>query len=398
MGANTERHEKTELNTKYVVLKLVFMKGVYYFGNQRQPWRFKKCINGKHVQRNFSTKKAAEDFARSFLAGQAAKGAEAVFFDRADKELLDEIRAICGDVNPLDAVKWWKAHWNPKMQEGATVRKAFEEFVEWLGQSGRSRGHVRNVGATGAKFCEAFGDRVPSTVQSDEILTWLLALPVSPKSKKNIRGDISSFFLWCKNAKGWVSVLPELDARLLPRVGKASVDVWTAEEAEAALRKIEREFPRCVPYFALRFFAGLRDSEARRMRWEWIDFKERTILVPGKICKTGEDWLILPQLLPDDASTVFAWLAPFREAKGALDVPGKSRGEALRKALLGGKKNVIRHTFCTMLANWNLDDAKTIWATRHTNVQTLREHYKGVNQPRAEVEKYFALRPTKAGR
>ena len=127
--------------------------------------------------------------------------------------------------------------WNPKMQEGATVRKAFEEFVEWLGQSGRSRGHVRNVGATGAKFCEAFGDRVPSTVQSDEILTWLLALPVSPKSKKNIRGDISSFFLWCKNAKGWVSVLPELDARLLPRVGKASVDVWTAEEAEAALRK-----------------------------------------------------------------------------------------------------------------------------------------------------------------
>ena len=369
------------------------MKCVYYFPNQKQPWRFKKLVKGKYIHKNFSTKKAAEEYARTFALKHGSKGAEAMFFDRADKELLDEIRTICGDVNPLDAVKWWKANWNPKMQDGTTVQQAFDEFIKWLESSGRSRGHIRNVSATGARFCAVFGDRLPSSLQSDEVVEWLLGLPISPKSKKNARGDISSFFLWCKSAKGLISVIPEVDARLLPRVEKASVDVWTVDEAEAALRRIEREFPECVPYFALRFFAGLRESEARQMRWEWINFQERTILVPGSICKTGDDWLILPNLLPENAKTVFAWLTPFRRDSGALDVPGKSQGETLRKQLLDGKKNVIRHTFATMLASYNLDDGKTIWATRHTNVQTLRNHYKGVNQKREDVMRYFNLLP-----
>lgn len=374
--------------------KSYVMKNIYYFPNQPRPWVFRKIVDKKLTHRNFHTKRDAENFARSFQEKQNKKGADAMFFDREDKKLLDEIRQICGDVNPLDAVKWWKAHWNPKMGEGATVTQAFEEFIQWLESTGRSKGHIRNVFATGIKFCAVFGDRAPSTVQADEILTWLLALPVSPKSKKNVRGDISSFFLWCKNAKGWVSVLPEVDARLLPRVEKVSVDVWSTDEAEAALRRIERDLPDCVPYFALRFFAGLRESEARQMRWEWINFDERTILVPGSICKTGDDWLILPNLLPENAKTVFAWLEPFRAASGALCVPRKSQGEVLRKQLLAGKKNVIRHTFATMLASYNLDDAKTIWATRHTNVQTLRNHYKGVNQKREDVVRYFNLMPT----
>lgn len=374
--------------------KSYVVKNVYYFPNQERPWVFRKIVDGKLTHRNFHTKRDAENFARSFSEKQNKKGSEAMFFDRADKELLEEIRKICGDVNPLDAVKWWKANWNPKMQCGTTVREAFEEFIKWLESSERSRGHIRNVSATGMRFCDVFGERTPSSLKADEIVGWLLGLPISPKSKKNARGDLSSFFLWCKSAKGLISVIPEVDARLLPRVERASVDVWTVDEAEAALRRIERELPRCVPYFALRFFAGLRESEARQMRWEWINFKERTILVPGSICKTGDDWLILPNLLPENAKTVFAWLEPFRRDSGALEVPGKSRGDTLRKQLLAGKKNVIRHTFATMLASYNLDDGKTIWATRHTNVQTLRNHYKGVNQPQEAVKRYFDLTPT----
>ena len=64
---------------------------------------FRKIVDGKLTHRNFHTKRDAENFARSFSEKQNKKGAEAMFFDRADKELLEEIRKICGDVNPLDA-------------------------------------------------------------------------------------------------------------------------------------------------------------------------------------------------------------------------------------------------------------------------------------------------------
>lgn len=97
--------------------KSYVMRNVYYFPNQERPWVFRKIVKGKLTHRKFKTKKLAENFAREFSVGQTEKGAEAMFFDRADKELLDEIRKICGDVNPLDAVKWWKANWNPKMQK-----------------------------------------------------------------------------------------------------------------------------------------------------------------------------------------------------------------------------------------------------------------------------------------
>lgn len=369
------------------------MKNVYHFPNQTRPWVFRKIVKGKVTHRCFKSKKRAEDFARDFLSKQSKKGAEAMFFDRADKELLDEIREICGDVNPLDAVKWWKANWRPEMGQKTTVREAFDEFLEWHKSTGHSPGHIRNVAATRTQFCEAFGDREPSSLQSNEIVEWLLSLSVSPKTMKNRRGDISSFFLWCKSAKGLISVIPEVDARLLPRVERASVVVWTIDEAEAALRLIEREYPKYLPYFALRFFVGLRESEARQMRWEWINFEERTILVPGRICKTRDDWLILPHLLPDNAKTVFAWLTPFRSDSGAFVSPSDKDGRELSRLLYGGKKNVIRHTFATMLASYNLDDGKTIWVTRHTNVQTLRKHYKGVNQPQSAVKRYFDLMP-----
>ena len=47
------------------------------------------------------------------------------------------------------------------------------------------------------------------------------------------------------------------------------------------MRFIEQSYPTLVPHYALRLFAGLRTSEARKMRWEWIDFEKRTILVPA---------------------------------------------------------------------------------------------------------------------
>lgn len=377
-------------------------KNIYFYaGRKERPYVFRKIVDGKLISRAFSTLAAAEAFAEDFRSRAARGGADGLFFDAEERAAWEKVKKICGEHDPVEAVRWWKEHWREEMRESPDVREAWAEFVGWLEGAGRSRGHVKNVTATGEKFAAAFGGRKPSALSGREILDWILKLPLSPKTKKNVRGDVASFFLWCRNAKGWAAEAPLLDARLLPKVERSRVEVWNCDEAEAALRIIERRFPRLVPYFALRFFAGLRESEARKMRWEWIDFRKRTIFVPGfhdgkRVCKTGDDWLILPNYLPEGAVTVFAWLKAYgADRRGEIRAPNWYAQECLSKALRA-PKNVIRHTFCTMLANWNMDDAKTIWATRHTNVQTLREHYKGVNQTREDVARYFALRPEKS--
>lgn len=101
------------------------MKNIIYLPNQPRPYRFRKTINKKIICRNFRTRADAEKFAKKFLATCGQEGSDALFFSREDKKLLAEIRRICGDTDPLEAVKWWKEHCTPRVQNSATTAKAF---------------------------------------------------------------------------------------------------------------------------------------------------------------------------------------------------------------------------------------------------------------------------------
>ena len=91
----------------------------------------------------------------------------------------------------------------------------------------------------------------------------------------------------------------EQDAKAVKALKKSSVEILSAAESEAILRGIEGSEPEFLPYYALRLFAGLRASEAGKMRWEWIDFEKKTIRVPGSAqCSAA--------YLRDDASCVDA--------------------------------------------------------------------------------------------
>ncbi len=156
------------------------------------------------------------------------------------------------------------------------------------------------------------------------------------------------------------------------------------------MRWIEQNAREFVPFYALRLFVGLRTAEAEKMRWEWIDFENHRITIPAHICKTRDAWIILPEFLPD---TVFHWLKPFYRKKGEIKFPYNRQANRVAKNC-GWKQNVMRHTFATMHVAFYHDEGKTILATRHSNIATLRSHYRGVNQTREDAQKFFALRPT----
>lgn len=368
-------------------------KNMYFFPNRkRQPWVFERRVDGRRVSRCFATREAMEAFAGAVSEGAPASSRASC----ADVELLRKIRAVCGDFDPLRAVLWWKRHYVEPVGDVPPADVAFDRFVEWLRETGRSATHLRTIERDGRKFRAYWRGRELSSVRGSELSDWLFShRDLSPRSLRNLWDSVRNFLSWCKSARRWILEVPSVDRRLFPRVQAARVEIWSCAEAEAALRWIEERHPRLVPFFALRLFAGLRTSEASKMRWEWIDFERRTIRVPAEICKTRDDWLILPQYLPDGGATVFAWLAAYRPfSRGRETVPSPCTKTQMRiSAACGWKTNVLRHTFATMLSSWNMDDGKTILATRHTNTRTLFMHYKGVNQPREEAERFFALRP-----
>ncbi len=371
-------------------------KNIYYYeGRKRQKYSFEKSIEGRRISRRFERRQDAEEFAKKFNLALYEHGSKSVIIDPEEREKLKEIKKLCGGFDPVDAVKFWRQHHTEDLVNAPDLETCFGEFFTWLEKSGRSEAHIRSLKTTRKHFLGRFHGRRLESIRKQDLLDWILSeKDLSPRSKKNLWTNTHNFLSWCQNAKNWLLNVPKIDDRLLPKETKKPVTIWTADETEQAFRWLEKNAPECVPYFALRAFAGLRTLEARRMRWEWIDFKNHRITVPAEICKTRDAWVILPEFCP---RTVFAWLAPWRKHEGQMHVPCGKLQSRITNAL-PWKPNVLRHTFATMHVAFYHDEGKTILATRHTNITTLRANYRGVNQTSADAKKYFALRPSKIAR
>ena len=361
---------------------------------EKRPFRFEKMIRGRRISRKFATLAQAREFAARVAEEIATQGVESIGVSAEDRALLRQARAICGSYDVIEALKWWKKHFHANPGGEKRVEDVWFEFLEWLERSGRSEGHIRNVKASGRRFCAEFGDESLCSITAARIVEWLLGAGISAKTQRNFRGDVRSFFSFAKNVKGYIAEIPDVDARALTRLKKTAVEILSAAESEALLRAVEATEPRFLPFYALRLFAGLRTSEAAKMRWEWIDFNKKTIRVPGffegeRVCKTGEDWLLLPGIIPE---TVFAWLAPSRRSSGPVPAPNHRRRDAMARRF-SIPRNALRHTFATMHLALTRDEGKTCLATRHTNVGTFRSHYRGVNQTAEEAAAFWALRP-----
>ncbi len=366
-------------------------KNIYIFkGRKKQKYAFEKNVDGKRISRRFTTKEAAEEFANKFALLIHKHGTSSIMFSMEERAKYHEIKKICGDFDPLEAVKFWKQHYTKELTNAPGVEDCWVEFFTWLEKSGRSEAHIKSLKTTQKHFLERFSGRRLESIRKQELLDWILsAKGLSPRSKKNLWLNTRNFLSWCQSARGWLIKVPKIDDRLLPKEAKKPVGIWTYKEASNAIRWIEQNAREFIPFYALRMFAGLRTAEAQKMRWEWIDFKNRRITVPAEICKTRDAWVILPEFLPE---TVFRWLEPFREKKGAIKAPCNRQMAKVAKSC-AWKPNVLRHTFATMHVAFYQDEGKTILATRHTNIATLRANYRGVNQTLKDAEKYFALRP-----
>ncbi len=369
-------------------------KNIYYFpGRKKQKYLFDKRINGKRFCRGFTTLIAAEEYAQNFLSTIHSNGAQSLFFLPEEREQIKKIRKICGDFDPVEAVKFWKTHYSGKTASAPALEECFAEFIDWLEKSGRSERHIDNIRYSRERFLATFHGRRLESIRKQDLLDWIMSFDkFSARTKKNLWTNIHNFLSWCKTAKSWIIEVPEIDERLLPIAPKKPVEIWTFPEAEFAIRWIEKNKPEYIPHFALRLFAGLRTSEAEQMRWEWIDFDNHRITVPAEICKTRDAWILLPEFCPE---TVFAWLAPFRQPAGKIAAPSKNIHPQIAAAC-HWKRNVMRHTFATMHVARFHDESKTILATRHTNVAMLRANYRGVNQTHSDAQKFFALRPLRS--
>lgn len=372
-------------------------RGIRFLNDPRRKMNFvyDRTIDGRRVRTFFSTLDAA---IRGKAAAEAAMktGADGRrIFDAAaqrEYEAAKKIVATEGNMSLIDVAIFYREHAELRASQRKTVAEVATEIKGYIAMRNLSESFQKLSNVYLTQFSTAFGNRNIATIKGREVVEWLLSLNLSARSIISVRGVLAYFFRRARSMD-YLKIVPEIDRTLLPKIPPSPVQTVSTEEAFKILSAATGT--KYLANVALRLFCGLRAAEAARMQWEWIDEERKRIVIPAKICKTRDDWVLQCPLLPE---TIFRWLAvvPASEKHGSVPAPSHHEETMLfKRAGMQWRRNAMRHTFCTMHVSLFDSADKTALLLKHKGTAMLYKHYLAKLVPREEAEAYFALSPCK---
>jgi integrase len=167
-----------------------------------------------------------------------------------------------------------------------TAQWLAEHQVEWR------RSHSKVLKSTiEGHLIPVFGDRPVSSITKSEILAFRARLAELPGrtddrlSNRRINGVLAPLGQILADAAerhGFASPMTHLK-RL--KVRKSDVDPFTLDQVQTILQTVRPDYR---DYFAVRFFTGMRTGECHGLKWKYVDFANRLILVRETVV-LGED-------------------------------------------------------------------------------------------------------------
>jgi integrase len=166
-------------------------------------------------------------------------------------------------------------------------------------------------------------------------------------------------------------------------------DIFTVDELRALLEAANRVEPDVIPMLTIGAFAGLRDTEIKRLDWKEVRLERGHIEVEAANAKSARRRIIPIQ------SNLAAWLLPYSGMTAPV-VPDGYRGklERVRKAarLTDWPNNGLRHSFASYRLAAIGDAPRVAHELGHTSPQMLYSTYRELVLPE-EAERYWKIEP-----
>jgi hypothetical protein len=238
---------------------------------------------GRAAQGWFRTKTEALAFAKERNREIGQEGATFGSLGTEEKSVISFWRAFtleCIDAPPpplSEVVRQFADRWRAT-RTSVTTREAFEKFIATKGAEGLRAMSVDGLRSRCGRFAADFADRPICTLTTTDVADWLLSLtdtrkkvpenegprPVSLLTIKNYRRDVSTLFTFAKS-RGWIESNP-VDLAPKVRPPKQRPVIMSPSDTGKFLASLIRLAPALVPFWALRFFAGIREQEV----YGWI--------------------------------------------------------------------------------------------------------------------------------
>lgn len=371
------------------------IRGISYKNEpyRKLRWCYERVVNGKRIRTFFATETAAIR-AKQQADAESKQGADSrLLFDaKAQKEYVTAKRILAGKISLVDCALWFRENaslWNAR---DATVPEAVNAALDSIATRDLSKTRKRLSALYLRKFSQAFHDRKLASVRGKEVAEWVISQSPNSWTQKTAKGIVVAFFNRMV-ALEYIQTAPKIPSGLLAKDALTPIAVYSVETIRRLMNHLLATHDKHLPTVALLAFCGLRRNEANLMRWEWIDEARKRIVIPAKICKTRDDWVLQSPTLPE---TAWKWLSAVPANKKNGRVPPLGNGTARKLfSRIGAKKekNGFRHTFCTMHISLADSAEKTALLLRHRGTQMLYRHYLAKLVPKEEAEAYFAISP-----
>lgn len=368
-------------------------RGITYWNDEKRKlrWCWERRIEGKRVRTFFSSLEAAKRGKELAEAAMRTGADGRKVFDGAAQREYEAAKRIAGDVSLIEVAIFYRNHEHLRVKKTEKLSKIADISLEELERRGVSASFLSTTEVFYRAFLRDFGEKTADSVGSAELSAWISSKNWAYYSQMTAKRSLDCLFS-CAKRLGFVAEVPKIEKSVLARKESKPVLVISVDETRELLRAVASKYPELLPNVALRCFVGLRSAEAARMRWEWIDFERKRIIVPAQICKTRDDWVLRSPELPE---TVFSWLAliPEGKRKGAISSPASKHGIPPLGLSWKWRKNALRHTFCTMHISLCGSAEKTALLLRHRGPAMLYRHYLAKLVDVSEANAYFSLTP-----
>jgi integrase len=379
---------------------------------RRGKLRFKLAgyyVDGKRVRKYFETPEAAETFIQAEQIRRENLGNRAARIDGSLVEdalrasdtlkstpytLLDAARLVAEGHTKLapysiridDAISKHVTDVEQR-QRSVTVTALAQEFLDNRRVKGRSAIYLRDLETRLARFKAATGDRIVADFTAQDIDRWIQSLNVGPQTQNNFRAVLSAMWTFAVR-RGYAStnIIQFVDKSAVVR---DHVPTFSVDQLGRLLESAPAEY---LPVLAIGAFAGLRPEEINKLRWENIDFQERTIRVNASAAKTRK------KRFAEISDNLAAWLRPYIGRTGRVAPPNlqKLRRITMKAAGIGQwPQDVLRHSFASAHYAFHKNPAHTALLLGHRDQNMLLTHYRDLMKP-GEAARYWKLVPEQA--
>ena len=184
---------------------------------------------------------------------------------------------------------------NYAIKTGTQLFKEFSEqwFTEFSIDWRRSyKATVRQI--LDSRLLPEFGDREVSSIRREDILVFRSNLAKDPGRKKDSKISprrINAIVLVLKQILNEAADRYDFTTQTLRikqlKIPKSDVKPFTLEEVQQIIQTVRADFKN---YYIVRFFTGMRTGEIDGLKWKYIDFDRRLILVRETFTWGDEDY------------------------------------------------------------------------------------------------------------